>query len=160
MFKFSADLKIIGINPYVFVPLETLQEIFKQAGKSKGPIPVCGTINEKPYRQTLIKYSGHWRFYINTSMLKNSPSRIGEIVEIVIQFDPESRAIEAPEPFLKALNANPTAASVFNGLAPSRKFEILRYLARIKSSKILEDNITSAINFLHGEGRFVGRDKP
>lgn len=160
MFKFSAEIKIIGINPYVFVPDEMLEEIFKQAGKNKGYIPVAGTINEKPFRQTLVKYSGHWRFYINTSMLKNSPRRIGEIVEIVIQFDPESRDIEAPELFMKALNANPIAASVFNGLAPSRKFEIVRYLARIKSAKILEDNIARAINFLMGNGRFVGRDKP
>lgn len=160
MLKFNADIEIIGINPYVFVPEEILLEIFRQAAKNKGHIPVNGTVNEKPYRQTLVKYSGHWRLYINTSMLKNSPKRVGETIEVSIRFDPESREIEAPQAFLKALNANTDASTVFNRLPASRKFEIVRYLARIKTEKVLEYNIARAINFLQGKERFVGRENP
>lgn len=32
MYKFSAEIAIIGVNPFVFVPNEILQHIFKQAG--------------------------------------------------------------------------------------------------------------------------------
>ena len=88
MLKLKTELKIIGINPFVFLPDKILKSIFKQAGKDKGPIPVCGTINKNPFRQTLVKYSGDWRLYINTTMLKNSPKRIGEKVSIEIEFDP------------------------------------------------------------------------
>jgi hypothetical protein len=58
MNSFSAKIFKIGINPYVLLPAAILKEIFKQAGKNKGPIPVCGTINEKKFTQTLVKYSG------------------------------------------------------------------------------------------------------
>jgi len=160
MYKFRAEIEIIGINPFVFVPKNILQEIFKLAGKDKGPIPVNGTINDKFYRQTLVKYSGEWRLYINTIMLKNSPKRIGEAVDITINFDPESRAITPPEIFLKALNANKDAEAVFNGLTASRKSEIIRYLANLKTHEALEKNTKRAINFLLGKERFVGRDKP
>ena len=160
MYKFKAEIEIIGVNPFVFVPAEILQQIFEQAGKDKGHIPINGTINTKPYKQTLVKYGGEWRLYINTTMLKNWPKRIGETVEITVSFDTESRAIAPPESFVKALSENEGAKAVFDNLTASRKLEIVRYLSRLKTEEILEKNIKRAINFLLGKERFVGRDKP
>lgn len=160
MYKFSAEIEIIGVNPFVFVPDEILQKIFEEAGKYTGYIPINGTINNKPYKQTLVKYSGEWRLYINTTMLKNSPKHVGEIVEVTVGFDTESREIEAPENFVKALTENNEAKTVFDGLPASRKLEIVRYLARLKTEEALEKNIKRAINFLLGKERFIGRDKP
>lgn len=65
-YTFLATIEIIGINPFVFVPEEILKFIFEKAGKSKGPIPVKGTMNSIPYTQTLMKFRGEWRLYINT----------------------------------------------------------------------------------------------
>ncbi|MEO8861568.1 MAG: DUF1905 domain-containing protein [Ginsengibacter sp.] len=96
MFKFKATIEIIGINPFVFVPEKILAAIFEKVGKDKGPIPICGTINGDPYQQTLVKYSGAWRLYINGKMLKNSPKRIGENIMVTVTFDPSDRTIEPP----------------------------------------------------------------
>ncbi|MES2575703.1 MAG: YdeI/OmpD-associated family protein [Bacteroidota bacterium] len=158
--KFEAKIEIIGINPFVFVPDEILQIIFKQAGKAKGHIPIKGTINNNPYKQTLVRYNGEWRLYINTTMLKNSPKLIGEIVTLSISFDPKNRTIEIPDDFVKALETNPEANFVFKQLSASRKQEIVRYLARLKTKETLDRNITKAINFLLGKEIFVGREKP
>lgn len=158
--KFDALLEIIGINPFVFVPAEILERIFISSGKRKGFIPVLGTVNGKPYKQTLVRYSGEWRLYINTTMLKNSPKRIGERIEISIDYDPESREVAPPERFLLALTQNPAANIVFEKLTPSRKLEIVRYLAHLKSEESLDKNIEKAVKFLLGQGRFVGRDSP
>lgn len=161
MYTFKAILEIIGINPFVFVPEKILLQIFNQAGKNKGYIPIRGVINnETDYTQTLVRYSGEWRLYINTSMLKHSPNRIGETIEISIQFDPDSRVIETPEKFVHALHKNATAKTVFENLSASKKKEIVRYLANLKSAETLDKNIVKAIDFLLGNGRFVGRDKP
>lgn len=160
MFFFKAKIEIIGVNPFVFVPDDILQQIFILAGKTKGHIPVCGTVNEKPYRQTLVKYYGAWRFYINTSMLKNSPKRIGEMIDLKIIYDTESREISPPESFINALNDDPDAKSVFESLSNSRQNEIVRYLANLKSEETLLKNIKRAINFLNGKERFIGREKP
>ncbi len=160
MHQFKAEIQMIGINPYVLVPDSILKAIFKQAGKDKGNIPIEGTINGKDYKQTLVKYNGAWRLYINTTMLKNSPRRTGEVVELTVAFDPVKRVI-APHPkFLKALKENKAAAAIFNNLRPSLQLEVLRYLSFLKTEESLDRNIAKAIDFLLGKGRFIGRDKP
>lgn len=160
MYNFKAEIEIIGVNPFVYVPHDILHKILNDAEKDKGHIPIKGTINGKPYKQTLVKYSGEWRFYINTSMLKNSPKRIGEVIDITLEFDPESRDIAPPEKFIEVLNQNKEAKAVFDGLPASRRLEIVRYLAKLKTEEIREKNIQRAINFLLGNERFIGRDKP
>lgn len=158
--KCKAKIDIIGINPFVFVPEKILKQIFSQAGKDKGAIPIKGTVNEKPFKQTLLRYSGEWRLYINTTMLRNSPKRIGELIEITVEHDAESREIAPPEKFVRALSASKNAKEVFDRLSASRKTEIIRYLARLKTEEILDKNISRAINFLLGKEKFVGREKP
>lgn len=160
MQKFKAIIELIGINPYVLLPDKILTKLFKEAGKDKGPIPVKGTINGKPYKQTLVKFKGAWRLYINTSMLKDSPKRIGELIEVSIGFDPEERTI-APHPkFITALSKHRAAKKVFNSLRPSLQKEILRYLANLKTEDSVDKNILKAIDFLLGKGPFVGRKGP
>jgi uncharacterized protein YdeI (YjbR/CyaY-like superfamily) len=160
MQKFKAEIQIIGINPYVLLPEEVLTDIFMQAGKNKGNIPIEGTINEKTYKQTLVNFKGLWRLYINTTMLKNSPKRIGEIVEISIQFDPVKRVIQPHPKFVKALKDNKEAEIIFDSLRPSLKLEIVRYISSLKTEESVDRNVPKAIDFLLGKGRFVGRAKP
>lgn len=160
MHHFKADINIIGINPFVFVPKEILDAIFTDAGKDKGHIPIAGTINDKPYQQTLVKYSGEWRLYINMIMLKDSPKRIGETIEVTIGFDSNVRAITPHPQLLKALQENTKAKEVFDRLPPSRQKEIVRYIANLKTEESISKNIVKAIGFLKGDNKFVGRDKP
>jgi hypothetical protein len=158
--KFTAEINIIGVNPYVQVPDKILRNIFRKSGRNKGAIPIRGVVNGIPYKQTLVRYSGDWRLYINTSMLKNSPKRIGEIVKISAEYDPEPRTIVPHPALVTALKTNKEAKVVFDGLPPSRRTEIIRYLGNLKTEKALEKNILRVIQFLLGKERFVGRDRP
>lgn len=157
---FTATLEIIVGNPFVFVPTEVLTSVFEQANKNKGPIPVRGTINGKGYTQTLVKYSGAWRLYINMKMLKNSPRRIGEVIQVQIKYDPRDRSVKPHPLWSAALVDNEKAREVFDSLSPSRQKEIVRYIANLKSEESVLRNVDRAIKFLLGDGRFVGRDKP
>jgi hypothetical protein len=155
--KFKATIELIGINPFVFVPEKILATVLQEAGKEKGPIPIKGLINKNPYRQTLVKYAGHWRLYINTIMLKDSPKRIGEIITISIGFDPAERKLKMHSELGKALSKNKTAKENFKKLPASRQQEIIRYISNLKTADSVDRNITRAINFLSGNGSFVGR---
>ena len=93
-------------------------------------------------------------------MLKNSPKHVGEKVNITVSYDPQSREILAPESFVIALAENKEATTIFNGLPPSRKFEIVRYLSNLKTVVALKKNVARAINFLLSQERFIGRDRP
>lgn len=157
---FNAVIEIIGINPFVFIPPEVLDSLFKQAGKNRGPIPVCGTINKKPYTQTLVKYQGEWRLYVNMVMLKNSPKRIGESITVTISHDPLDRRVLPHPKLMHALAKNPEARRVFDGLPPYLQKEIIRYISFLKTESSVDRNVAKAIDFLLGKGRFVGRAKP
>lgn len=160
VFRFRARIERIGINPFVFVPEPVLKKIFTASGKDKGPIPVCGTVNGIPFKQTLVRYRGHWRLYINAAMLKNSPKRIGEEITVTAAHDPVDRTVPLHPALEKALNRNLKARNVFHGLTPSRQKEINRYLHALKSKESLARNVERAVHFLTGKDRFVGRDKP
>lgn len=158
-YKFDAVVEIVGINPFVRVPEGILEKIFEEAGRDKGPIPVAGKINNAPYKQTLMRFRGLWRLYINMKMLKNSPRRIGENVALTIAFDPKKRTIEPHPKLLEALGKNEEAKRVFDGLTPSKRHEIVRYISFLKSEEGVERNVGRAIGFLLGEGGFGGRER-
>ena len=159
-YSFSAKIYIIGINPYVLLPAAILKDIFNEAGKNTGAIPVQGTINNHPFIQHLVKYSSKWRLYLNMPMRKGAGSDVGDIVAINISFDEAPRETPMPEKLAAALAKNKKGLKIFEGLSPSMQKEIKRYINNLKSEESIERNVSRAINFLLGKERFIGRDKP
>ncbi|MGA9639379.1 YdeI/OmpD-associated family protein [Flavobacterium sp.] len=154
---FNATIEIIGINPFVKIPENILLGIFSDAGKTKGYIPIKGTVNNLDYQQTLVKYSGLWRLYINTTMLKNSPKCIGEEINITIEFDPSDRTVEPHPKFIEALENNLKAKSKFDSLTPSMQKEMVRYISFLKSEETRDKIIERAITYLLGKSTFIGK---
>lgn len=160
MLKFKAKISIIGVNPYVLLPAATLKEIFKQAGKDKGAIPVRGTLEGHPYIQTLVKYSGKWRLYLNTPMRKAAKKDVGDVIEVAIEYDPVERIIPMHPKLSKTLTENKKASKIFESLSPSRQKEIVRYINFLKNEETVDKNIIRVVQFLLGNDRFAGRYKP
>ncbi|WBV57821.1 YdeI/OmpD-associated family protein [Chryseobacterium sp. Chry.R1] len=154
---FTARLEIIGINPFVFIPEEILKTIFEVSGRDKSPIPVKGTVNGVEYKQNLMKYLGEWRLYINLVMLKNSPKRIGEIIEVSIEYDSSDRSIVIHPKLDQAIREDPVTLRNFESLIPSRKLELVRYINNLKTEASIERNIDKIIRHLKGETDFFGK---
>jgi len=133
MESFTAKILKIGINPYVGLPEDVLNTLFKQADKNKGPIPVRGTLNGKRFEQTLVKYQGAWRLYVNTHMRQAAGIDVGDDATVEIEFDPEPRIVPIHPKFARVLSKNREAKAAFLQLAPSRQKEILRYLNSMKT---------------------------
>jgi hypothetical protein len=160
MIKFKAKIEIIGVNPFVFLPDRVLQEIFIQAGRYKGKIPVRIKIDGHEFPQTLIKWSGAWRLYLNTPMRKAAKKAVGDVANFEIAYDPLERTVPMHPEFEKALRENREAKKVFDSLRPSLQLEINQYFSFLKTEASVDRNVTRAIQFLLGKGRFVARDKP
>lgn len=158
--SFTATIEIIGINPFVFLPDAVLQAVFGQAKKDKGKIAVTLTIDGHSFIQTLVKYSGEWRLYLNTPMRKAAGKDVGDTAEFSVAFDPNPREIAMHPKLAAALQNNPEAQNVFDHLPPSRRLEIVRYISFLKTEESIDKNVTKAINFLLEKERFIGRDKP
>lgn len=159
MESFRAELEIVDGNPFVSLPDGVLAEIFRAAGREKSPIPVRGTVNGRPYEQTLMKFRGAWRLYVNMQMLDDSPRHVGEMLDLEVAHDPNDRTIEPPPKLAAALDKHAQAREVFESLAPSRQKEIMRYISSLKTEAAIDRNVDRAIVFLLGDERFVGRDE-
>ncbi len=155
---FSADIEIIGINPFVLIPEETLAYIFHSAGKCKGQIPVMIKIDGYSFKQTLVKYAGNWRLYLNTPMRKAAGKEVGDRAIFDIAFDAEDRVIKLNPQLKKALGENIKANEVFESLAPYLQKEIIRYINNLKTETSINRNIEKAIGFLLGKEKFIGRE--
>ena len=158
--KFTTNIFKIGINPYVLLPVAVLNNIFKQAGKEKGHIPVNLIINKKKFIQTLVKYSGKWRLYLNGPMRKIAGKDVGDRIEIDIEYDSGERNTPIHAMLREALDKNKIAKNNFLRLPPSRQKEIARYINNLKTVESIRRNVERAIGFLQGKERFVGREKP
>ena len=158
MKSFSAKIFKIGINPYVLIPLSVLNELFSQSGKTKGPIPVKGTLNGRKFIQNLVKYSGKWRLYLNTPMRRAAGIDVGDTATVKIEFDPETRSTPMHPKLLHAFTKNKSAAAAFEKLTPYRRKEILRYLNFLKTEESVDRNVEKVISHLSGKERFAGRN--
>lgn len=151
MSKFTAKIEIIGVNPYVEVPPQVLNQLFLESDKKNGPLPVKGTLNEKPFIQTVVKFQGLWRLYLNIPMRKATGTTVGDTVTVEIFYDPKPRIEPIPEQLLKAFQKNPLAKEVFNRFPPSHQKEYLRYLNSLKSEEALSRNIEKVTQHLSGK---------
>jgi hypothetical protein len=158
MQSFSAKIKKIGVNPYVLLPSTVLKKLFLQSKKSKGPIPVRGTLNGNKFIQTLVKFSGKWRLYLNTPMRRTSGIDVGDMANFKIEFDSKPRTIPMHPSLEKDLKKNKKAKAVFEKLPPYRRKEIIRYISFLKTEESVIRNVAKVIRHLQGTERFAGRD--
>ena len=112
------------------------------------------------FTQTLIKYSGAWRLYLNTPMRKAAKKEVGDTAIFEVVYDPVSRAIAMHPKLKKAIAASKAAKNVFDGLRPSLQAEMVRYISHLKTEEKIIANVSKAINFLLGKEKFAGREKP
>lgn len=160
MQTFTAQIGIIGVNPYVLLPPSLLQDVMKAAEKDKGPIPVRLRINDKAFTQTLVKFAGEWRLYLNMPMRRTAGKDVGDEITLAVAYDGEERKTALHPQLQKALRLNKEAKQKFESLPPSRQKEIARYINNLKSEEAVDRNVQRAIDFLLGRQRFIGRDNP
>jgi len=159
---FTAVIEIRGINPFILV--SALRAKAVKPGWRK-PLPALVRLNGKPAKAWRINMmpagDGSFYLYLRGDLRKASGTAVGDRVRVEIEFDPGYRSgPERPMPrwFQQALAGNPQARKNWAALTPSRKKEILRYFAALKSAEARARNLARALHALSGEsGRFMAR---
>jgi hypothetical protein len=160
-YAFPATIDIIGVNPFVLLPEAVLESLIEEAGRHhhRGKIPVTMEIDGHSFSQTLVKYSGQWRLYLNTPM-RAAGKQVGDTAAFRITFNPRKTTLQMPQKLQQALAQCEAARQVYDALAPSLQLEISRYLSRLKTEATMDRNVARAIRFLLGQERFIGREPP
>lgn len=162
MVRFRATIEKRGINPYVRVTAMIASRLKKNWRK---PLPVSVRINERPSRPWRINLmpvgDGSFYLYLHESVRNASRSKVGDRVTVDLSFDGTYRSGPAhplPGWFRVALQENAAAKNNWDALMPSRKKEILRYFAMLKSPEAKVLNLKRAMHVLSGsKARFMAR---
>jgi hypothetical protein len=150
MKSFSATVRIFGVNPYVPVPSKILSVLLKKAGKLASPLPVKGKLNGHRFTQTIVKYRGKQRLYLNTPMRKAAGIDVGDRANVEVDFDSRPRIVPMHPKFKRALAKNKKALTTFQRLPPHRKKEILRYINFLKTAKSVDRVVSRMLKQLVG----------
>lgn len=148
---FTAKIYKLGINPAVDPPNDVLDSLFESAGKDKGPIPVYGTIDGADFTQTLVKFQGKWRLYVNGEMLRASGAKIGDEIRVEIEFDSRPREVSMPARLREALKLDKRAKIAFAELTPSRQKEIFKYINSLRTEASIARNVEKILQQLKGK---------
>lgn len=146
--SFSAKVHTLGINPCVDVPAEIAVKLLSQATKSNGPVPVRGRLHATRFQQTLVKFRGKWRLYLNGDMRRRAGVESGDVVEVELAYDLNPPVTEMPAKLAAALAKRAKARAAFDNLTPSRKKDIIRYLDNLQTNEALERNIQKVLRQL------------
>ena len=160
---FTSVIKIRGVNPFISVSARRAKAIKSNWRK---PLPVLIRINGKPANGSRINMmpagDGSFYLYLNGDVRKASGTAVGDRVRVEIEFDAAYKnGPQHPMPgwFKQALAENPQALKNWAALPPSRKKEVLRYFAQLKSPEARTRNCSRALLALSGETcRFMGRE--
>jgi hypothetical protein len=162
MATFKATINMRGINP--FIEVNATHAAAVKPGWRK-PLPVLVRINDKPAQPHRINMmpagDGTFYLYLNGIIRQQAGVTVGDRVSVEIAFDPSYRngpQHAMPRWFRTALAKNPDAWANWKKLTPSRKKEVLRYFASLKSPQARARNLARAISMLSGvTGRFMAR---
>ena len=160
--RFTAKIKIQGINPYVLVSAKRAADL--KSGWRK-PMPVRARINGKPKTPWRINMmpagNGGFYLYLHGDVREASGTKVGDSVNVELRFDPTYRGGPA-HPIPAALDAelrkNPNAKTAWDALTPSRRKEVLRYLANLKTPEARARNLARVMRVLSGKPeRYMAR---
>ena len=150
--RFSAVMKIRDGNPYLLVSAARAATL--RPGWRK-PLPVLVRIDGRPRKAWRINMmpagGGSFYLYLHGDVRKASNTKVGERVTAQVSFDAKYEGgplHPLPAAFRRALRAEPKAARAWKALSPSRRKEILRYMAALKSESARTRNIEKAIHAL------------
>jgi hypothetical protein len=159
---FTSVIEIRDGNPYVIVSAARARRIKPDWRR---PLPVLVRINGKPAAAWRINMmpvgGGGFYLYLHGIVRTASGTKVGDRVRVEVSFDESYRngPLHAmPSWFKAALQGNRSAAVNWKALIPSRKKELLRYFAALKSPEARARNLDRAMHVLSGKkGRFLGR---
>lgn len=158
--RFTSTIFLQGINPYVLVSAARARAIRPEWRK---PLPVLVRVNGKPEQAWRINMmpvgDGSFYLYLHETVRTASGTSVGDRVRVELEFDEAylgGPAHPVPPWFKQALAANAAAAENWTALSPSRKKEVLRYFAGLKTPAARERNLEKAMLVLSGQaGRFM-----
>ena len=150
--KFKAKLQGKGPgNAWTFLPIPF--DVQKTFG-SKARVPVLGTINGFPFRNSLMpEGDGTHSMMVNKELQKGASATAGDTVAVVIELDKTPRSVAVPNDLKALLTENKLAKTAFTKLAYSHKKAFLDWIDSAKKPETRAKRLKETIEMLEAGNR-------
>lgn len=133
-----------GAWTYMPIPFDALEAFGK-----KTRVPVSGTINGFPFRNSLMpEGDGTHSMTISKALMKGANAKPGELVKVTMKLDDAPRDVEPPPELAAELKADPLAAETFTTLAYSHKKEYADWIAGAKREETRARRAAKAVEMI------------
>jgi hypothetical protein len=131
--------------------IEVPPEVVAALGPSRKPA-VRVTIDGYAYRSTVATVNGVFMVGVSNEVRSAAGVAAGDTVDIELELDTEPRAVVVPPDLIAALDADPEARALFEGLSYSNKRRIVMPIDDAKTPETRQRRIDKSVASLH-EGR-------
>jgi hypothetical protein len=147
--KKAFKARLISRGPkgaWTFLPIPFSVE---QAFGSKAQVPVAGTINGHPFRNSLKpEGDGTHVMMVGKVVQEGARASVGDLVAVVMQVDSAERKAEVPGELKAALRREPAAKRFFEGLSYSRQREYADWVAGAKRPETKAVRVAKSLELL------------
>jgi len=141
--RFETKVQVEGKTATYFeIPLD-VREVFSRARPS-----VRVTINHRTYRSTVAVYGGRYYLPLNKTNREAAGVAAGDVIEVELQADEETRAIDVPDDIATALDASPEAKAAFDALSYSHQREHVEHITEAKRPETRQRRIERTLDRL------------
>jgi hypothetical protein len=131
--------------------IEIPADVVEALGGGKRP-PVRVTIGGYTYRSTVAVLGGAYMVGVNADNRAAAGVKGGDVVDVDIELDTETRQVELPADFAAVLDREPAARQTFDGLSNSNKSWHVLSIDGAKTDETRQRRIARSIAALR-EGR-------
>lgn len=122
-------------------------DIFQEYGL-RGRVPVAGTLNGKLFRGSIFPYGGVHYLGVNRDLRESTGLKAGDLVDVVLDYDPEPRVVVLPADLEAALAENVQARKNWKRLAYSHQKEYVDAIEDAKKPETRRARVISTVKAL------------
>ncbi len=112
---------------------------------TRARLPVRGTINNFPYRSSIVPMGGKFILVVNKELRAGANAKAGDTVSMTLERDDEPRTIVPPADFAGALRANKAAQAAWDKLSYTHQKEHARAVEEAKRPDTRARRIEKAV---------------
>ena len=146
-YRFDAVLErpeLRGAWTFVRAPFSVAEEF-----GVKGRVAVKGTVNDVPFRSSLLPQGGGEHILVvNKDLRDRAGVTAGDTAGFVLELDSETREVELPEELSQALQSSAAAQAVFARLSFSHQKEYADHVAGAKRPETRVRRAANAVELL------------
>jgi Domain of unknown function (DUF1905)/Bacteriocin-protection, YdeI or OmpD-Associated len=152
MAQHKFKVKLLGQEGYEVAALKPpfdVVEVFQR----KGRVPVKGTINGFPFRNSLMNMGEGHMMPVNAQLRAGAGCKAGDTVSVVMELDEDERTVEVPAYLKKIINSDAKAKEFWPKLSFTHQKEYVREIDGAKRPETREKRLAAMMDALRNHRR-------